>query len=282
MLSLRVALALGRTSNLPTVWSNVAAGAVLAGGRAQLAAIADLLVSMSLIYVAGMFLNDAFDRKIDAVERPDRPIVAGLVSARTVFFYGYAMLVAGVALLIPLGAGATAGGAILAGLVIAYDVFHKNNPFSPLLMGLCRVMVYLTAGIALSAGTLPAPVWIGAIVLLAYLIGLTYAAKQENTERVSHAAPLAGLLAPVAYAFFHPMSALTWIALAVFAGWTGRCLWLALSPQRRIRAAVGGLIAGIALNDALLIALHSAPAWAAAAGAAFGLTMLFQRRIAGT
>jgi hypothetical protein len=40
-----------------------------------------VLLSVSLIYVAGMYLNDAFDRDYDAAERPTRPIPSGEVSA---------------------------------------------------------------------------------------------------------------------------------------------------------------------------------------------------------
>ena len=95
-----VALRLGRVSNLPTVWSNSLAGLMLAGGglTVELAPnlILGLFLIMSLFYVGGMYLNDAFDRHIDAVERPERPIPAGLVSARTVYLAGYGMLALGI------------------------------------------------------------------------------------------------------------------------------------------------------------------------------------------
>ena len=70
-------LRLGRVSNLPTVWTNVLAATVLAGGAWQNARTALVLVAMSLFYVGGMYLNDYFDRAIDARERPDRPIPGG-------------------------------------------------------------------------------------------------------------------------------------------------------------------------------------------------------------
>ena len=40
-----------------------------------------VLLAMSLFYVGGMYLNDYFDRAIDARERPERPIPAGDISA---------------------------------------------------------------------------------------------------------------------------------------------------------------------------------------------------------
>ena len=67
-----VALALGRVSNLPTVWTNALAGVVLAGGAAGDARLPWIVLAVSLCYVAGMYLNDAFDRDFDARHRPER------------------------------------------------------------------------------------------------------------------------------------------------------------------------------------------------------------------
>ena len=72
-----VALRLGRVSNLPTVWTNALAGTALAGGEIWTRPTLLVAVGLSLLYVSGMYLNDAFDRDIDALERPDRPIPAG-------------------------------------------------------------------------------------------------------------------------------------------------------------------------------------------------------------
>jgi len=70
---LRTALRLGRVSNLPTVWTNTLAGAVLAGATGFGAEFAVMLVAFSLFYTGGMFLNDAFDAKFDAAQRAERP-----------------------------------------------------------------------------------------------------------------------------------------------------------------------------------------------------------------
>ncbi len=83
------ALVLGRVSNLPTVWTNTLAGVVLAGGTVGDTRVAVLLVAFSLCYVAGMFLNDAFDREFDREHRSERPIPAGRVTATVVFSLGF-------------------------------------------------------------------------------------------------------------------------------------------------------------------------------------------------
>ena len=92
---LGVALRLGRVSNLPTVWTNVLAGIVLAGADPASALVIPVLLGASLLYVGGMYLNDAFDAEIDARHRSSRPIPAGLVQRQTVFQAGFGMLAAG-------------------------------------------------------------------------------------------------------------------------------------------------------------------------------------------
>ena len=93
MMKLTTAAKLGRVSNLPTVWTNVLAGCVLAGGSLGVATVLTLGVLATLLYVAGMFLNDAFDAEIDARERPERPIPAGEVSRAVVLRFPSSVIV---------------------------------------------------------------------------------------------------------------------------------------------------------------------------------------------
>ena len=181
--SLGTALRLGRVSNLPTVWTNVMAGVVLNGAAPLAKVVLPVAVAMSLAYVAGMYLNDAFDCRWDAQHRPERPIPAGQVSARTVFLAGFAMLGAALLILL-LGPGqgrALPAGAALAGLIILYDVSHKKNPLGPLIMGLCRVAVYVTAARAATPEWRPT-LFVGAAFLLAYLILLSTIARSETKD----------------------------------------------------------------------------------------------------
>ena len=64
-----VALRLGRVSNLPTVWTNALAGVALAGASPWQWAVLPAALGLSLAYLGGMYLNDAFDSAIDARER---------------------------------------------------------------------------------------------------------------------------------------------------------------------------------------------------------------------
>lgn len=283
----RTYLTLGRVSNLPTVWTNVLAGTVLAGVIPPFATLLLLLVALSLFYTAGMFLNDAFDREIDARERPERPIPAGEIAARRVFVLGFGMLAAGLLLLVPAAApGARTptllSGVALAGVIVLYDVWHKANPFSPLLMGLARALVYVTAGTAVAGRVTPA-LLAGALVLVAYLIGLTYVAKQETLGRVRNLWPLVFLAAPFLYAA--PVVAATPVGAMIYIGflaWVVYALTLLIRSPRRIPRAVVSLIAGIALLDAMLIVLHGAPALAGAAAGGFAATLALQKVVSGT
>jgi hypothetical protein len=278
----RTALALGRVSNLPTVWTNTLAGALLVGARPgpEFALVA---LAFSLFYTGGMFLNDAFDSPWDARERPERPIPSGAAGAREVFLWGFGLLAAGVLLLVLFGREAAMAGMALAGVVTYYNWNHKANPLSPVVMGLCRVLIYIGAALCYST-FLPGQLWSGAAALLCYLIGLTYIAKQETLARVENLWPLAFLAVPVLYGAWliapAPLVAPFWV---LFCGWMAVALWLLRRRQRGdIPRAVVSLIAGISLLDALLIAASGLPGLALAALAGFGVTLFFQRYVAGT
>ena len=282
-MKLRTALRLGRVSNLPTVWTNTLAGAVLAGAGGFGPQFALMLFAFSLFYTGGMFLNDAFDAQFDAAQRPERPIPSGEVSGREVFGYGYGMMAGGVALLAWIGAAPALAGLALAAAITYYDWNHKKNLFSPVVMGLCRVLVYVGAALCTTL-VLPAALWIGAALMLCYLIGLTYVAKQENLGKVENLWPLVFLAAPVAYgAWLATAYAVVGIFWLLFSGWMLVALWfLRRRAKGDIPRAVVSLIAGISLLDAMLIAGTGSVALAVVALAGFGVTLFFQRYISGT
>lgn len=282
-MKLGTALRLGRVSNLPTVWTNTLAGAVLAGAGGFGAQFALLLAAFTLFYTGGMFLNDAFDAAIDARERPERPIPAGAVTRGEVFGWGFGQMAAGVALLALVGVAPALAGLTLAVAITYYDWNHKTNPLSPVVMGLCRVLIYVGAGLAVTLA-LPDALWVGAALLLCYLIGLTYVAKQENLARVENLWPLLFLAAPVAYGAW--LAAAQWAVAPfwlLFTAWMLVALWfLRRRAKGDIPRAVVSLIAGISLLDALLVAGAGSPGLALAALAGFGVTLFVQRWIAGT
>jgi 4-hydroxybenzoate polyprenyltransferase len=186
----RAYLLLSRISNLPTVWTNVLAGIVAAHAPVQWSLVARVAAGVSLLYTAGMFLNDAFDRHIDAVERPDRPIPAGDVTARAAFASGYMMLAAGVWVVSmqPRFVAPLVWSLLLAAAIVRYNYHHKKNPLGPLMMGLCRGLVYCVAASA-AAIAVPWHVLAAALCLIAYVVGLTEVAKRTG--------PRAGVVVPL-------------------------------------------------------------------------------------
>ena len=121
-------------------------------------------------------------------------------------------------------------------------------------------------------------------LLLCYLIGLTYVAKQENLGRVENLWPLIFLAAPVVYGVIL-VADLPWTIpfLAVFFGWMLLALWFVKRRQPGdIPRAVVSLIAGISLLDALLIAGVGEPGLAILGVAGFLLTLGLQRFVPGT
>ena len=95
------------------------------------------------------------DRRAPSVQRP---IPSGR-SAADRFRAGFGMLAAGVLLFLLGGWGAALAALVLAALIVLYNWHHKANPLSPVVMGLCRVMVYVAA--ALPGGSVGAA-WLGA------------------------------------------------------------------------------------------------------------------------
>ncbi|WP_142003960.1 SCO3242 family prenyltransferase [Amycolatopsis cihanbeyliensis] len=130
-----------------TVLGDTVAGAAATGqpmrGRRML-----LPLASASFYWAGMALNDWADRELDAVERPERPIPSGRVSAGAALTTGGVLTAAGLGLA-GLGGGRRAMGtaSALAAAVWAYDTRLKGTPAGPLGMAACRALdVLLGAG----------------------------------------------------------------------------------------------------------------------------------------
>ena len=184
-------LLLSRVSNLPTVWTNVLAAYVVAGAARDSLPMA--ILAMTIFYTAGMFLNDASDAKFDAVHRPDRPIPHGDVERIEVLVIGLLLLAGGLAFLwtLPHRLPALIWGVALSAAIVVYDYKHKGQAFAPVVMGLCRALVYCTAA-AGATGVVTTPVAVAAIVMWIYIIVLTWVAK---TPGLGHLVPflLAGI-----------------------------------------------------------------------------------------
>jgi UbiA prenyltransferase family len=285
MPSLSTLLRLGRISNVPTVWTNVLAGSIIAGGAGHSDQVALIAMAMTAFYVGGMYLNDYFDRAIDARDRPGRPIDAGEIRASSVMLIGFGLLAVGIALMIAFGLGAILCGFLLAGVIVLYDVWHKGNRLSPVVMGLCRALVYIGTGVAIAGGISNATIS-GAAALACHVAGITYAAKQESLDRVGNLWPLVLLAVPLIAAL--PVLFDGWTTVAAFvlllaADATAIRLLVKRPSPGAVPLAVSGLIAAICLVDALAIAAAGGGMVIVALGAlGYPLTRLFQKSIPGT
>jgi 4-hydroxybenzoate polyprenyltransferase len=261
----------------------VLAATVIAGGDPLASPTVLSLFSMTLFYVGGMYLNDAFDRGIDARERPQRPIPSGEITASVVFAIGFSLLGAAVVLIALARPAALIPALALCATIVFYDAFHKANPLSPLVMSGCRLLVYVGAASA-AVGFVPTYVWLAGLALAAHVIGLTYAAKREALNRIDRVWPVAILIVPLAAmtpaAIAHWQVALIWMGVAVVDGWAVRKLMRRASPDA-VPAAVAMLIAAISLVDALLVAPISLEV-AVICLCGYAATRLAQRMVPGT
>lgn len=277
-------LRLGRVSNLPTVWTDVIAAWTIAGGG-RLDALGWIIPAMTAFYIGGMYLNDFFDRAIDARERPGRPIPAGEIGAGTVAGIGFALLALGIVLMTPFGPAAVACGVLLAAAIVAYDLWHKGNPLSPVVMGLCRALVYVGTCVAV-AGTLPSLLVLGALALAGHVAGLTYAAKQEHLNRIGNLWPLLMLAMPFAAAL--GVAAGEWtvlfaLALLLAADASAVILLVRRPTPDAVGRAVSGLIAAICIVDAVAVASAGGSLLLVLVCAAgYALTRAAQRAVSGT
>jgi 4-hydroxybenzoate polyprenyltransferase len=283
MPSPRTLLVLGRASNLPTVWSNCLAGWWL-GGDHHTGNLAPLLLGGTFLYLGGMYLNDAFDVDFDMQFRRERPIPSGAIGLKLVWRIGLGLLGAGALCWIQLGRVTGALGLALVLAIVAYDALHKLLTISPVLMALCRFLLYLAAASTGWEGVTGEAVWCG-LALGAYIVGLSYIARRESARGPLQWWPCLFLAAPVMLALLLDNGVYLQSGLlisSVFALWVIRCLRYTFSGMdRNIGFTVSGLLAGIVWVD-LLAAADCPRNMAAVFIGLFVAAFLFQRVVPAT
>ena len=175
----RAYLLLARVSNLPTVWTNVLAGMMAASRVLDTPLFVRTAFAVSLFYVGGMFLNDAFDAGSDAALRPERPIPRGDVTRGEAYGVG-SLSIAGGLVIASTSLITLALGVALAAAIVFYDSWHKGVAIAPMVMGLCRGLVYCLG--AAAVGGVNAAAVAGATVMLIYVTALTLVAKSAGAN----------------------------------------------------------------------------------------------------
>jgi 4-hydroxybenzoate polyprenyltransferase len=261
-------LHIARISNLPTVWTNVSAAWLLAGGALADVRLAWLLLAGSLLYTGGMILNDAMDIKFDQKHRPERPIPMGQISLRAAWTVGVVMLLTGSTIAAISGANPKITAFLVAGIVF-YDLFHKQWAGSVIIMGACRLLLYLMAASAVVPFAPAGPMLVlpYAVALGCYIVGISVAARLESKNGVlpipTTMLAFALLYTPAVFCALRFSSAggspLQIVVLGMFAMLVAYATHTLRKGGAAIGNAVGWLLAGIAVVDALAVASVSVP-----------------------
>jgi 4-hydroxybenzoate polyprenyltransferase len=128
-----------------------------------------------------MILNDVFDARVDATERPDRPIPSGRIPLFLAGFIGGSMLLIGVSML-AVASPTTLPWAIALGVcILAYDMLHTFSAASIVLMASCRGLVPVIAAFAISSNTDWSILAWTAGAAFAFIAAVSIAARNEMT-----------------------------------------------------------------------------------------------------
>ena len=206
-----------------------------------------LLASSSCLYLAGMVFNDVFDREVDAIERPRRPIPSGRISVRGAVTFGAILTVAGLFCSFAAGTGSAIVAGLLTLCIFLYDGGAKSTIVGPLVMGACRFLnVSLGASLAPHSAATNAP-WADAWALPqlhvaaglgVYIAGVTWFARHEaGTSRKPQLTAAMGTIN---------------LGIALLIGFVMN--WPE-APDRRVRAALALGLVGLLINRRLLAAL---------------------------
>jgi 4-hydroxybenzoate polyprenyltransferase len=149
-----------------------------------------LLISSAGLYLGGMVFNDVFDRQVDAVERPQRPIPSGRVPLGSAIALGSVLIWVGLGTATSLrwadpvlcGWNPLFVAALLVAAVFLYDGWFKSTPIGPVAMGLCRFLNVIL-GASASGFLFGKPFynpqrWI-AVGLAVYVAGVTWFSRSE-------------------------------------------------------------------------------------------------------
>lgn len=142
----RAYLDLIRLPNVVTAVADALAGFLYAGGGLdELSVLLRLAAASGCLYAGGVALNDVCDARRDALERPKRPIPAGLVSPRQAISLSVALLLGGFAFASSISLRSSLIALALVVAIVLYDFALKSTPVAPALMGLCRALNLMLA-----------------------------------------------------------------------------------------------------------------------------------------
>jgi 4-hydroxybenzoate polyprenyltransferase len=181
----RAYLQLVRLPNLFTAVGDVVAGYLIVSRGQNLSWRDLLLLSMASValYAGGVVLNDYFDRDVDRLERPERPIPSGRVSEHDALRLGGRLLGLGCILSAGVGIPSLIVAALLAGCILLYDAKGKRIEYvGSLNMGACRLLNVLLGASGASPLLLDSMLWFAlpaALIVFVYISAVTLLATGE-------------------------------------------------------------------------------------------------------
>lgn len=216
------------------------------------------VLSSALIYAGGCSMNDLADRKLDATERPERPIPSGRIKKEEAANISVILLTGGL-ILASFSGGLTFLIALLLTVsVISYNFFLKKIPFwGPLSMGLNRAL-NLLLGMSLAFIELKASFLFPAITLV-FVFTITTLSRHEAEGTIKNrGAVLLGWLIVMAgmifFLRFETLSADAMVFLVPLCVITGAVVLKAVSGAMAPMSAVGMLVLTIPILDAVYAA----------------------------
>jgi len=249
-------LELMRPANLFTAAADSVAGSAVAGS----APLPGLVLASMALYGGGVVFNDVFDRRLDAVERPERPLPSGRVTLGTSVLFGALLWAGGIAA----GWFVSPVSGVLALLValsaLIYDVWAKHSAvFGPVFMGSCRAL-NLLLGLSAVPEAIPQR-WFAALIPFAFVAGITLISTGEvhggaAGRLLSGAIAMSAAIAGIAgVALWNGREAIWTAPFFVLLVWrVGPPLWRALrarTPQPIRKAVVAGVLSLIVLDACL-------------------------------
>jgi len=273
--TLRAYLQLVRLPNVFTAMADAAMGFLFVQGITNSRdgwTLGLLIGASSLLYASGVVFNDVFDHRLDALERPERPIPSGRVPLRVAAWLGGELMLLGVALAWLAGyvSGSFHPGVVavlLAGCILAYDGLLKRTPVGPLAMGGCRMLNVLLGMSVATAAAWQTEHWLVAGGVGTYIVGVTWFARTEarRSSRLQLGLATAVMMLGIAMLAWFP-SFLEWpavlrlqpegwqmlmLVLGLLIGW--RCLRAVLDPiPPRVQMAVAHAILSLIVLDAVI------------------------------
>jgi 4-hydroxybenzoate polyprenyltransferase len=271
---------------------NAYAGYWLGGGTGFSFTLLLAMIASACFLLAGMALNDIADAKVDARERPSRPIPSGAISLTSAWFVSLTLIALGFILEALAGPYVLWASLALVLSIFAYNFAPKGRFWGPACMGLCRALNLATgmaltlpltlphtdlpfglsfSGLHFSTETFlnlltPPQAW-GLFSLWAYIWLVTYLARDEVTGNSLRRSRLffmglgvwitAWMLVTFSVTLSHPLTGLlglfAMLGLAYQLFHALRRLWHEPSPAHTGRS-IGALLRSLPLVDMLALA----------------------------